>query len=118
MIGVSVNTSVVLANLKHFARKLEGATDDSLLDVGHEIMRLSQLEVPEDTSYLANTGTVRPSGKSVVVGYHAPYAARLHEHPEYNFQNGKKGRYLEDPIRNNEKVLGVKMGNNMKKKLK
>jgi hypothetical protein len=28
----------------------------------------------------------------------------LHEHPEFNFKNGRKGKYLEDPIKNN---LGI-----------
>ena len=28
--------------------------------------------------------------------YDTPYAARLHEHPEYNFQHGRKGKWLEN----------------------
>jgi hypothetical protein len=37
----------------------------------------------------------------VTVGYHTPYAARLHEHPEYKFQKGRKAKYLQDPLMHN-----------------
>jgi len=30
------------------------------------------------------------------VSYDTPYAVRLHEHPEYNFQQGKEGKWLEN----------------------
>ena len=31
---------------------------------------------------------------------------KLPEHPEYAFQKGRKGKYLEDPIKENLKPLG------------
>jgi hypothetical protein len=30
------------------------------------------------------------------VFYDTPYAVRMHEHPEYEFGNGRKGLYLKD----------------------
>ncbi len=35
----------------------------------------------------------------VFVSYNTPYARRLHEHPEYRFNEGRKGKYLEDPFK-------------------
>jgi len=79
-----------------------------------EILRLSNKEVPFDIGTLANSGRVDAFPNYCEVGYHTKYAHRLHEHPEYNFQNGRKGKYLEDPIKNNlsrlEKIVGLNLG--------
>lgn len=72
-------------------------------DVANEVLRLSMFEVPHDKGLLQASGTVEPTSDptDVIVGYNKVYAARLHEHPEYRFQKGRKGKYLEDPIKNN-----------------
>lgn len=75
-------------------------------DVASEILRLGTFEVPFDTGMLQASGHVEPdTDKRVIVGYNRVYAARLHEHPEYRFQNGRKGKYLEDPIKNNLSIF-------------
>lgn len=48
------------------------------------------------------------------VGFNTPYAARLHEHPEYNFREpGTGGKYLERPMQVNKelylKIAGAKL---------
>jgi hypothetical protein len=73
-------------------------------DIGMEVLRLSQLEVPHDKGTLQNSGETHIEEDYAVVGYNTPYAHRLHEHPEYHFQKGRKGKFLEDPMKNN---LGV-----------
>jgi hypothetical protein len=48
-------------------------------------------------------GTLRASGKvsgnrlsvETAVSFDTPYAVRLHEHPEYNFQGNGRGKWLE-----------------------
>lgn len=97
--------------------KVEKNTKQAVSDVASEIMRLSHREVPHDKGELENSGEIDPKEPAleVTVGYNKVYAARLHEHPEYKFQKGRKGKYLEDPIKNNlavflayfKKVLGV-----------
>lgn len=77
----------------------------AVADVASEILRLSQREVPHDKGSLQNSGSVEDREEESIVGYHTPYAARLHEHPEYKFQKGRKGKYLEDPIKNNLHVF-------------
>lgn len=115
---ISVNGKDARIGLKRFREHTEGVVKSELLDTAFEIMRLSQKEVPHDEGTLANSGVVEPDGEDIIIGYHTPYAARLHEHPEYNFQKGRKGRYLEDPIVENEEVLGLKLGKNIKKRIK
>lgn len=74
------------------------------------LLALSAEEVPLDLGTLLGTGTVEPAitpeeGAGVV--YDTPYAARLHAHPEYNFQNDRKGGYLEDPAIEHRDELGA-----------
>ncbi|MDQ1111131.1 hypothetical protein QE418_000579 [Microbacterium testaceum] len=76
-------------------------------------LTLSRQMVPFDTGHLSGSGTVEPAvdaeqGASVV--YDTPYAARLHEHPEYNFSKDSnpnaQGKYLENAVVQNKKELG------------
>ena len=52
---------------------------------------------PKDEGLLIQSGKVSHDDSRVeaVVSFDTPYAIRLHEHPEYNFQNGRRGKYLE-----------------------
>lgn len=52
---------------------------------------------PHDEGILEGTGTVTLDPKKIkgTISYNTPYAIRLHEHPEYNFQRGRKGKWLE-----------------------
>jgi hypothetical protein len=105
-----MNITVDIENLKTGIKRSLSAMDKAALstinDVADEILRLSSFEVPHDTGMLQTSGHVEPdTDKSVIVGYNKVYAARLHEHPEYRFQKGRKGKYLEDPIKNNLAVF-------------
>lgn len=75
--------------------------DKALRNIGSEIMRLSQRDVPHDVGTLQNSGFVEDHKDEVLVGYNTVYAARLHENPQYKFKKGRKGKYLEDPIKHN-----------------
>lgn len=74
--------------------------------MAEEALRLSQREVPHDTGQLQNSGHVEMQGNGAVVGYNKVYAAHLHENPQFRFKGGRKGKYLEDPIKNNLNVFG------------
>lgn len=108
MIVASMDAGSVLMNLKGLQQALGGGVDRAAMDVGFEVLRLSQLEVPHDEGTLQNSGTVEEVNGDVIIGYHSKYAARLHEHPEYRFQKGRKGKYLEDPVRTNLDVFRKK----------
>lgn len=117
MIVADVDDQKVMANLDSLVRNMERGAPKALLDVGFEIMRLSQMEVPHDEGTLQNSGAVEEINGDVIIGYHTSYAARLHEHPEYQFQKGRKGKYLSDPIINNADVLGLRFGKNLQTEL-
>lgn len=118
MISVQVDTTGFLASVKDLGKSAESAKDASAMDIGLEIMRLSQEQVPHDVGSLQNSGNVEQIGGNVVLGYYEPYAARLHEHPEYRFQKGRKGKYLEDPIRTNANALGFSFSKKFGSRLK
>jgi len=103
--------------LTELNKRVDPARNKALKMVGDEILRLSNKEVPFDKGTLANSGRVDTHPltpkDTVEVGYHTRYAHRLHEHPEYNFKNGRKGKYLEDPIKHNltrlSEIVGYEM---------
>ncbi|PWC05408.1 hypothetical protein [Agromyces badenianii] len=76
----------------------------------HRLLALSLPRTPLDNGPLREAGAVEPaetaeSGAQVV--FDTPYAARLHEHPEYHFQEaGTGGKWLEETAVENRKELG------------
>lgn len=116
-IGYDVDISSLTSGITSMLKKIPGASKLSLLDIGYEIIRLSSFEVPHDKGSLQNSATVQEIGGDVVIGYHEPYAARLHEHPEYNFQKGRKGKYLADPINTNAGILGLRLTKKLQQEL-
>jgi hypothetical protein len=92
--------------VKNLVLVIEKAGAKALRDIAYEILRLSSFEVPHDTGMLQASGHVEDNNPDdVLVGYNKVYAARLHEHPEYRFQKGRKGKYLEDPIKKNTPIF-------------
>jgi len=114
---VTVDASSFSARLRKLRGDAKDASQFSLYDIGLEIMRLSQKEVPHDKGTLQNSGAVEEISGDVVVGYHTPYAARLHEHPEYRFKKGRKAKFLTDPIERNAAALGLRAEKTFKGRL-
>ena len=95
-----------MKNCDKLTAKTPNIVDRALQVIAEEVLRLSQREVPHDIGTLQNSGSVQSvATMHKITGYHTRYAARLHEHPEFHFQKGRKGKYLEDPIKNNKRVL-------------
>lgn len=92
--------------LKKLGKEAPRVADRAIGIVADELLRLSVKEVPHDEGFLQASGSVQKMGEGTrQVGYHTKYAARLHEHPEFRFQKGRKGKYLEDPLKNNLKTF-------------
>lgn len=106
--GVSAQVSLTLnfpSSADLDARLMQGE------DLAAErLLALTAERAPLDLGTLIGSGTVEPAqspegGAGVV--YDTPYAARLHEHPEYNFQGGREGKYVENPALENRDELGA-----------
>jgi hypothetical protein len=106
MAGIDWNTKALGEGFDKLIAQMQGAEEKALTDIGYELLRLSGKEVPHDKGLLQNSGRVERIDKEQVdVGYNKVYAARLHEHPEYHFQNGRKGKFLEDPLKTNLSIF-------------
>lgn len=84
-----------------------------LVAAGERLMTEAVDRAPMDQGTLRDSATVEPSlageSPSVSVVFDTPYAARLHEHPEYNFSTDSnpnaQGKYLENAALETRDVL-------------
>ena len=93
MASLNFDTSDFNRKSKKFKTAGLAAGLTGLIKIAGEILRLGEREVPHDKGMLQTSGSFDPQGDLVVVGYNKEYAARLHEHPEYRFQKGRKGKF-------------------------
>lgn len=71
------------------------------LRLGAEFLLTEAIKTtPKDEGILIQSGKVSHDESRIeaFVSFDTPYAVRLHEHPEYNFQNGRRGKYLEKTL--------------------
>ena len=77
---------------------------------GERLLALSIPVTPLRDGPLRGSGAVIPAvdpDEGAAVTFDTPYAARLHEHPEYTFNEpGTGGKYLENPAMENSRELG------------
>ena len=104
-VTVTLNFNAVVAEI------LMGAVRGQNM-AGERGLALSSQQVPFDNGDLSESGQVvnaEQIGDTTQIVYDRPQAARLHEHPEYNFSTdsnpGAKGKYLEDPMTQNVEEL-------------
>jgi hypothetical protein len=109
---VELDLSGLKAGADRLSRLTRSGNVDAINRIADMLLTLSQKEVPHDKGTLQNSGHVDQAkdidSPEAVVSYGgmaAPYAAYLHEHPEFNFQAGRKGKYLEDPLKNNLNIF-------------
>lgn len=67
-------------------------------DIAENILGQAIEEVPFEDGDLSSSGKVATSGSSAVVYFDTPYAVRQHEDMTYQHDNGRKAKYLEDPM--------------------
>lgn len=104
---VNIDLSGMLKGLGNAESRALEAVFSGVKDVSEELGRLSLAQVPHDIGTLSQSLEIvydRAKLESTV-SYNTPYAARLHEHPEYRFQKGRKGKFLEDPANENASVF-------------
>ncbi len=72
----------------------KGARDGTRAAAERVLSRANET-VPYREGTLMSTGAVSTDGVEAAVSYDTVYAARLHQHPEYNFQGSGRGRWLQ-----------------------
>lgn len=95
--------------------KVRSATREAMVDALEYLKDEANKRVPHDEGILEASGdyTIDSAKAEGVVFYDTPYAVRLHEHPEYNFQKGREGKWLENTF----KLKGDKVKQYMAKKI-
>lgn len=87
-------------------RGVDKTTKAATLDVAEALLEKANEHVPFMLGVLKNSGVAQSvqersrlgqyaSGWEAIVSYDTPYAVRLHEHPEYNFNPPGEGKWLE-----------------------
>lgn len=100
------------SNLRGVFDKIEGGLDgiamQSAKDMADTLLILSRYEVPHDTGQLQITGHTEADVDGYLTIYNSVYAAFQHEgkradgtHIIKFHQKGRKGKYLEDPLKMN-----------------
>src|SRR4051812_18104725 len=97
--GVRATVSMT-NNVNRSADDITRGLVDGVNLAAERLLALASQVAPLDIGTLVGSGTVErattPEEGAAVV-FDTPYAARLHEHPEYTFQNGRQGKYVEEP---------------------
>lgn len=84
---------------------MKTAAADGLFDGVHFMRDEMDKMVPHDEGTLERSGDTKvdKSELKAATGYDTPYAIRLHEHPEYNFQaaegHQREGKWVEKIIK-------------------
>ena len=110
-------------NLNREIAKIKGASRKGILKAGLYVQGEAQKQVPRDQGTLAASSFIASDwaskGASVFVGYHAVYAAAVHENPRSGKTGGfspsgrpyktwaKTGnwKYLENPLKENTSTI-------------
>lgn len=69
----------------------------ALSDGAEYLLQEANTTVPHREGHLQRSGIVTLDGSKPIanISYDTPYAVRLHEHPQYHFNGGRRGKWLE-----------------------
>lgn len=87
---------------------IDGISMQAAKDMADTLLILSRYEVPHDEGTLQSSGHTEPDVDGWLTVYNTVYAAFQHEgrrkdgsHIIRHYQKGRKGKYLEDPLKQN-----------------
>lgn len=72
---------------------------------------------PLDSGRLIGSAFVEAGDDEAIIGYDSHYAAILHEHPEFNFQRGREGKWLERTLNSQQDAVFNDLGDAMRESL-
>lgn len=79
---------------------LDGASAEGLTLAAEHLLQVSRTEVPIDEATLERSGVASVDENDLIaaVSYDTPYAVRQHEEMTWRHAEGRKAKYLEDPM--------------------
>lgn len=105
---VEFNTKDAERGLNNLEREIDEWVMRSLGEMADALLLLSRAEVPHDTGNLQASGHTFREPDAWVTAYNTAYASYQHEgmrldgsHVIKHWQKGRKGKFLEDPLKNN-----------------
>lgn len=108
MIMIEWDDKILMVGLDKADAIIVEASQEALEEMADTLLVLSRYEVPHDEGILSGSGHVGDEDGEVYVAYNTEYAAYQHEgirrdgtHKIRHYQKGRKGKYLEDPLKNN-----------------
>lgn len=100
--------------------ELSEAMLDGLHDAGEHLLGVSRGQVPLEEATLERSGQVSQNraAKRVAVSYDTPYAVYQHERLDLHHDEGRKAKYLEDPMNSEQVVMRKLIAHPLEEKLK
>ncbi|TDD90775.1 hypothetical protein [Actinomadura rubrisoli] len=113
---MSVRNTINLGQLTDAERA--GAVRGLALGAEH-LLQVSRTQVPIEEATLERSGvaSVDPSALEAAVSYDTPYAVRQHEDLNLRHDDGRKAKYLEDPMREEADVILALVGAEIRRAL-
>lgn len=97
----------MLRDVDRLAGDSEEAGAQRLLDAANE-------RVPYASGDLLDSGTITRTEDGAVVSYSVPYAPILRAHPDWDFQGGRSGRWLDEAVEENGEAIGSDMADHVR----
>lgn len=105
------------------SKKMHNTAIEGLRDALEHILGEANKIVPHDEGNLQRDSGIELDKAKLQgavwygKGPAASYAKRLHEHPEYNFQKGREGKWLEKTFNQEEQKVLEFIANRLKKEM-
>ena len=106
--SVKFNSSDFTSKLGALSARLEIGKRKIMIGMADAVLTISNYEVPFDKGRLSGSGGTDMEGDKAIAYYNTEYAAVMHEgmrrdgtHVVRKYRNGRKSKYLEDPIKMN-----------------
>lgn len=89
------------------SRAVDEAAEYALGRAAEHVLTQANDRVPHDEGTLMRSGSTDVDGRAGIasISYDTPYAVRLHENPQYNFQSGREGKWLERTMNDEARAI-------------
>lgn len=86
---------------QHAIAEVDHLASEAVSRAAELVKERAAAKVPYLTGRLQESAEISEHDGEVAVGYNDPVARYVHAHPEWNFQDGRSGRWLEETLDEN-----------------